>query len=71
MFSDLKIAESYRQVEAKTKYVLQSGVVPYFNKSLLKDFKDQPFTFKSDESTASQINMMHMYNFGPLYPDKL
>ena len=36
MFPDSKIAESYRQAETKTKYVLQFGIVPY----MLKDFKD-------------------------------
>ena len=40
MFPDSKIAESYRQAETKTKYVLQFGIVPYFRKNMLKDFKD-------------------------------
>ena len=50
MFPNSKIAESYRQAGTKTIYVLQFGIVPYFRKSMLKDFKDQPFTFKFDES---------------------
>ena len=48
-------SKSYRQADTKTKYVLQFGIVSYFRKSLLKDFKDQPFTFKFDKLTTSQV----------------
>ena len=73
MIPDSKIAESQRQAETKTKYVIQCGIAAHFRKSMLKDFKDQPFTFKFDKSAKVKFknNMMYMYNFGLLYTNKL
>ena len=55
MFPDSKIAEAYKQGETKTKYVIQFGIDPYFRKRMLNDFMNEPFTFKFDESTTSQV----------------
>lgn len=59
MFPDSKIAESYAQGETKTKYVIEFGIAPYFKKNMLKDFVNQPFTFKFDETTTSQIKKQY------------
>ena len=59
MIPDSKIAGSYRQAETKTKYVIQCGIAPHFRKSVLKDFKDQPFTFKFDKSAMSQVKKQY------------
>lgn len=32
--------ESYKQNEAKAKYVLQLGITPYFRKDMLQDFEN-------------------------------
>ena len=59
MFPNSKTAEKYIQAETKTKYVLQFGTVAYFRKSILKDFKDQSFTFNFDESTTNQVKKQY------------
>ena len=55
MFPDSKIVQTYHQSETKIKYVTQFGIAPYVKKLMLNDFKKQPFTFKFDEVTTSQI----------------
>ena len=59
MFPNSKTAEKYIQAETKTKYVLQFGTVAYFRKSILKDFKDQSFTFNFDGSTTNQVKKQY------------
>ena len=60
LFPNSKIAESYRQTEIKTEFVLQFGIVP-LEKNMQKDFKDQPFTFRFDQSTMSQVKKQYAY----------
>ena len=66
MFPDSKIAAHCKQAGTKTKYVLQFSVALSFKKKILKDFKDQLFTFKFDETTSSQVknSMMDMSSLG-------
>ena len=59
MFPDSKIAEAYQQGETKIKYVIQFGIAPYIKNELLNDFKNQPFTFKFDETTTSQVKKQY------------
>ena len=59
LFPDSKIAESYKQGETKIKYLIEYGIAPYFRKNMLNDFRSQPFTFKFDESTTSQIKKQY------------
>ena len=58
-FPDSKIAASYQQGETKTKYVIQFGIAPYVRKQMIDDFQAQPFTFKFDETTTSQIKKQY------------
>ena len=58
-FPDSKIANSYHQGETKTKYVIQFGIAPYVRKKMIDDFQGQPFTFKFDETTTSQIKKQY------------
>ena len=55
MFPDSQIAKSFHQAETKTKYMIQFEVAPYVRKQVIEDFTGQPFTFKFDETTTSQI----------------
>ena len=59
MFPDSKIAEAYQQGETKIKYVIQFGIAPYIKNELLNNFKNQPFTFKFDETTTSQVKKQY------------
>ena len=52
MLHDSKTAESCKQGETKAKYAFQFGMTPYW-KDILQNFKNQPFTFKFDETTTS------------------
>ena len=40
------------RAETKAKCVLQFDIVPYFRKNMLKDFKDQPLTFKFNNKSS-------------------
>ena len=55
MFPDSKIAQSYNQHETKTKYNIQFVKAPYPKEILIKDVKGQPFSFKFEETTTSQV----------------
>lgn len=59
MFPDSKIASSYKMSETKAKYVVEHGIKPYVLKELLNDFNGQPFTFKFDETTTSQVKKQY------------
>ena len=59
MFPDSQTAKSFHRVETKTKYMIQFGVTPYVRKQVIEDFTGQPFTFKFDETTTSQIKKQY------------
>ena len=59
MFPDSKIAEGYKQNETKIKYNIQYGIAPYFKEKLQKDFYHNPFSFKFDETTTSQVKKQY------------
>ena len=59
MFPDPMIAESYTQGEPMFKHAIEYDISPYFRASMLHDFLNQPFTFKYDESTKSQIKKQY------------
>ena len=62
MFPDSKIASSHRQKTIdkrqkadKVKYMIQFGIAPYLQKIILNELKELPFSFRFDETTASQV----------------
>ena len=59
MFTGSKIAQSYQQGETKTKYVIQFGIALHLRKQMIEDFNYQPFTFKFDETTTSQVKKQY------------
>ena len=59
MFLDSQVAKSFHQAETKTKYMIQFEVAPYVWKQVIEDFTGQPFTFKFDETTTSQIKKQY------------
>ena len=71
MFPDSDIAKAYHQKRNKVKYMLQFGIAPVIQRKLLAELKDQPYTFKFDETTTSQIKKQydayatyHSHHFG-------
>ena len=59
IFPDSQIAKRFHQAETKTKYMIQFEVAPYVRKQVIEDFPGQPFTFKFDETTTSQIKKQY------------
>ena len=59
MFPDSQIAKGFHQAETKSKCIIQFGVSPYVRKQVIEDFTGQPFTFKFDETTTSQIKKQY------------
>ena len=59
MFSDSKIAQSYKQGEAKIKYVIQFGIAPFVKEQMIRDFRLQPSSFKFDKTTTSQMKKQY------------
>lgn len=59
MFPDSEIAKSYQMGETKVKYVIQYGISPYIQECNVTDMQSQPFTFKFDESTTSQVKKQY------------
>lgn len=59
MFPDSQIASKYAMGETKTKYVIQHGIAPYVHHILVQDLKQQPFTFKFDETTTNQVKKQY------------
>ena len=59
MFPYSKIAQNYQMSETKTKYVMQFGIAPHLQKRIIEDFNCQPFTFKLDETTTSQVKKQY------------
>lgn len=55
MFPDSEIAKCYQQGQTKMKYNIEFGIAPYVIDMIKKDFFEQPFTFKFDETTTSQV----------------
>lgn len=55
IFSDSKIAVSYKQGKTKIKCAIQFRMAPFVKEQLIKDFKLQPFSIKFDEATTSQV----------------
>ena len=59
MLPDSKIAQSYRQGEAKIKYVIQYSIAPFVKEQMIRDLKLQPFIFKFDETTTNQVKKQY------------
>ena len=56
---DSKIARNCSQHKTKMKYNIQFGIAPYLKEILIKDLKGQPFSFKFDERTTSQVKKQY------------
>lgn len=61
IFSDSKIAVSYKQGKTKIKCAIQFRMAPFVKEQLIKDFKLQPFSIKFDEATTSQVKKKKQY----------
>ena len=59
MFSDSKIAQSYKQGETKIKYVIQFGIASFVKEQMIRDFRLQPSSFKFDKTTTSQMKKQY------------
>ena len=59
MFPDSNIAKNYKMGETKTKYVIQYGIAPHFQKLLQEEYKQTPNTFKFDETTTQQVKKQY------------
>ena len=51
---DSQIAKGYELNETKMKYIIQSGIAPYFKDLLKDDLKKMPYSFKFDETATQQ-----------------
>ena len=70
MFPDSKIAEKDRQSSTKIKYVMQHGIVPYIRDLLKTNFKNNPISFRFDETTRSQLKKQFDGHMRQWYVDK-
>ena len=59
MFPDSVIAKSYSQSETKLMYNILFGIAPHIKALLKADYCNEPFTFKFDETTTSQIKKQY------------
>ena len=60
MFSDSKIAQSYKTGRDQM-CVIQFRIVPFVKEQVIIDFKLQPFSFKFDKTTTSQVKKQNGY----------
>ena len=58
-FPDSAITKGYKQGKTKITYVIQHGIVPYIADLLQQNIASKPFSFKFDETTASQIKKQY------------
>ena len=55
MSPDSKIAERYQQSSRQIKYVIQHGLAPYICDLVKTNFRNNPFSFFLNETTASHV----------------
>ena len=59
MFPDSKIAQSYSQGATKIAYAIDHGIAPYLKAKIIRELKGNPFSFKFDETTTSQVKKQY------------
>lgn len=59
MFPDSSIASDFRMSQTKCKYLIEFGIHPWIMEEMKKDFKGQPFSYKFDETTTSQVKKQY------------
>ena len=59
MFPDSDIVKSYAQEKTKTEYLIKFGIAPYVREKLMNELIGDPYTFKFDETTTSQVKKQY------------
>ena len=59
MFPDSEIAKRYKQKQNKVRYMIQFGIAPVIQDTILDELRGQPFCFMFDETTTSQIKKQY------------
>ena len=59
MFPDSEIAKRYKQKRNNVRYMIQFGIAPVIQDTILDELRGQPFCFKFDEITTLQIKKQY------------